>query len=232
MKKQISTLVGALIILLVAGVAGASILLVAQEEKTALKGDIEYEKEIVDIDEEKKLEEEKEHEEEKEDSEKGEDEKEAEKEKEDKEEKEEEEEEKEDSEKDEDDEEKGAYDGKDIREAFDITWHLKEINYYDEETISFICNNIKFTEENGQMEYGGSSCCNSYSGEFEIKAENRVALKEFTTTLMACSDSEMNKQENIFYEVIPQFDKYYYDGEELIFKLEDNQGEALFKKER
>ena len=217
MKKEISTIAGFLIVVFFASGVFASILFLHQvEEVTPMGEEIEY-KERINVDEEEndtaELEENAENNN-KDDDDSNVDSGQISEDK-----------------KTEEENQKDAYKGKNIKEAFDITWYLKEVKYYNKEVIYFTCNNIKFNEKNGQIVFGGRSCCNSYGGELEIELENNISIKNFKTTLMACEDIELNKQENIFYETVSQFDRYYYNGEVLIFKMKDGKGEAVFKKE-
>ncbi|MBZ5859554.1 copper resistance protein NlpE N-terminal domain-containing protein [Flavihumibacter profundi] len=65
--------------------------------------------------------------------------------------------------------------------------------------------------ENNQVNLHGG--CNSFTGTYELKPNNKISFGKFAGTLMACPDLEMETQ---FLKVIETADSYILEGDKLV----------------
>jgi len=74
---------------------------------------------------------------------------------------------------------------------------------------------------------GGSTGCNSYSGEMEFNEDGTVTSGAFTTTLMAC-ETGMDI-EAAYLDALSRIDSYEHTQYELTLLADDGQTELVFQ---
>jgi len=62
----------------------------------------------------------------------------------------------------------------------------------------------------------GNSGCNSFSGHVEIARNNTIIFHELMSTLIACSDKQLNETENLFFDVLKKSDQYLVKSDTLV----------------
>jgi heat shock protein HslJ len=62
----------------------------------------------------------------------------------------------------------------------------------------------------------GNGGCNSFSGDVEIARNNTIIFHELMSTLIACSDKQLNETENLFFDVLKKSDQYLVKSDTLV----------------
>ena len=85
---------------------------------------------------------------------------------------------------------------------------------------------LKF-EANGQV--GGAGGCNSYGAKYETR-ENTLAIKDMTSTLMACANEQVTEQEQRYFEALNTAARFEITGDNLTIWYQDGQSRLNFVK--
>ncbi len=85
--------------------------------------------------------------------------------------------------------------------------------------------NLNFGEKNRMS---GNAGCNRYSTTYKIEKKGNINFQPTISTKMACSDENLMKQENTFFNLIDKVTKYTYKGNYLIFFDESKQNTLKF----
>ncbi len=106
------------------------------------------------------------------------------------------------------------------------SWTWIETVYADDET--FIPNYpeefVLTFNEDGSM--GSLTDCNTMGGNFEIDKKGSIEFSQIFSTMMYCEGS----QENEYQGMLSSSEGFYFENENLVLTLQDNEGKMLFTK--
>lgn len=106
-------------------------------------------------------------------------------------------------------------------------WKLVKVKQNGEKVVfkDEIKTDLNFGEENRMS---GNAGCNRYSTTYKIEEMEKISFQPTISTKMACSDEDLMKQENTFFNLIERVTKYKFKDNYLIFFDESKQNTLKF----
>ncbi len=85
-------------------------------------------------------------------------------------------------------------------------------------------------EFNADGQVTGSGGCNSYGGKYEIQGST-IKITEVVSTLMACADEAVNKQEAQYFKALESASGFEVSADKLTILYDNGQSKLIFVKQ-